>query len=311
MTASGEPDNGGFSHETLFYRDERAYLAGTVPFVLDGLAAGEPVAVAVPGENLDRIQDALGTSAAEVRLIDMAVAGRNPGRIIPGVLSAFADTHPGPLRLVGEPIWAGRTAAEYLACVQHEALINVAFAGRAGTTVLCPYDARLPQPVLADAEATHPVLVDGVGRQLSSRYAPDDVLATANVPLVAPPEAAAMAFALDGLARARRFAVDLAKTAGLKGDRLDDLALAVGELTSNSVQHGGGSGVLRVWSNHDEVICEVTDAGRVTDPLAGRRPASPGQVGGRGLLLVNCVADLVRTYYGPGGTVTRLHVRTD
>ncbi|HLL36360.1 MAG TPA: MEDS domain-containing protein, partial [Streptomyces sp.] len=101
-----------FVHPALFYGDDREYLAGTVPFVLDGLAAGEPVAVAVPGERLRLIREGLGDAAADVRLLDMREAGRNPGRIIPGVLRAFADAQPGDrrVRIIGEPIWAGRSA---------------------------------------------------------------------------------------------------------------------------------------------------------------------------------------------------------
>ena len=61
----------------------------------------------------------------------MAEAGRNPGRILPAVLHAFADDHPrARVRIVGEPVWAGRTPVEYPACAQHEALINGSLAGR-------------------------------------------------------------------------------------------------------------------------------------------------------------------------------------
>ncbi|TQM13272.1 MEDS domain-containing protein, partial [Pseudonocardia kunmingensis] len=38
-----------FRHPALFYAGMDEYLAGTMSFIADGLAAGEPVAVAVPG----------------------------------------------------------------------------------------------------------------------------------------------------------------------------------------------------------------------------------------------------------------------
>lgn len=311
MTTIGELDSGEFSHPALFYRDEASYLAGTVPFLLDGLAVGDAVAVAVPGENLARIEAALGDSAGDVKLLDMTEAGRNPGRILSGVLRAFADAHPGPFRIIGEPVWAARSDDEYAAAVEHEALINAAFAGRAGT-ILCPYDtASLKPSILADAEATHPVLLDESGKWGSAKYAPDDIVSTYNQPLIAPPSAPAMEFALTTLGAARRFAADIAADAGLRGTRLDDLTLAVGELTGNSVQHGGGSGVLRVWTEAHAVICQVEDKGRLADLLAGRTPASPRQLGGRGLLLVHHVSDLVRTHRTAEGTVIRAYFRTD
>jgi anti-sigma regulatory factor (Ser/Thr protein kinase) len=59
----------------------------------------------------------------------------------------------------------------------------------------------------------------------------------------------------------------------------------------------------------DLLVVEVADAGRLDDPLAGRRPAPPHQLGGRGLLMVHHLADLVRTATGPGGTTTRTYWR--
>ncbi|WP_199434998.1 anti-sigma factor RsbA family regulatory protein [Qaidamihabitans albus] len=302
---------GDFAHEALVYRGEAELLAGTVPFVLGGLAGGEPVAVAVPEPNLRLIEAELGDSAQDVRLIDMSEAGRNPGRIIPGVLRAFADAHQGRVRIIGEPVWPDRSSEEYPACLLHEALINDAFAGR-DATILCPYDgARLELSVLRDAEATHPVWLKGGERSRSERYAPDEVVATCNVALPAPPDAESIEFDIGGLARARAFAAGKAAELGLSRERFDDLALIVGELCGNSVQHGGGRGTLRVWPEGDQVICQVEDAGRLDDPLAGRRPAALDSPGGRGLLLVNHLADLVRVHTTPSGTTSRAYLHRD
>ncbi|MFB9685042.1 anti-sigma factor RsbA family regulatory protein [Amycolatopsis plumensis] len=309
MSATAETGTGTFGHPALFYRGAAEYLAGTVPFVRDGLAAGEPVAVAVPGANLELIERELGADAARVRLLDMTVAGRNPGRIIPGVLRAFADSHPGkPARIIGEPIWAARSAVEYPACAQHEALINLAFSGR-DATILCPYDADALAPdVLADAEATHPVLIDGTGQRSSPAFDPTGLIERYNQPLPVP----SGAFELDGttdLAAARALAHVRAAACGLAEDRLGDVEMVVTELLSNSVEHGSGSGTVRFWGGDGEFVCEVHDRGRLTDPLAGRHPASPYQPRGRGLLLVNHLADLVRLHTGEGGTTFRAYFR--
>jgi anti-sigma regulatory factor (Ser/Thr protein kinase) len=313
--ATAHPQDGAgpvFLHPALFYRDEDEYVAATAGFVRAGLAVGEPVAVAVPAPRLALLRDALGDSAAEVHFTDMSRAGRNPGRIIPAVLRAFCDERPGPVRIVGEPVWPGRTALEYPACVQHEALINAAFDGRAAT-VLCPYDARrLPPGVLDDAMATHPVVIDG-GRELkSTRYAPERAAASYNLPLPEP-RAAAPAPAWYGfdearLRAARAFAVAAAGRLGLAGSRLDDLALVVAELTTNSVLHGGGSGRIRLWAEDGHLVCEVCDGGWLDDPLAGRRVPAPGRPGGRGLLMVNQLSDLVRLHTGPAGTAVRSYL---
>ncbi|MFD9962190.1 anti-sigma factor RsbA family regulatory protein [Amycolatopsis sp. NPDC058986] len=298
-TAGREP----FTHPALFYRGEREYLAGTVPFVTGALAGGEPVAVAVPPHNLELLRGALGGAATDVVMLDMTEAGRNPGHIIPGVLRAFADRHPGRrVRIIGEPIWAGRSAHEYPACAQHEALINHAFAGRP-VTILCPYDVGTLRPkVLTDALRTHPLVVDAHGQRASDRYAPDDVVADYNRPL--PPLAGATAVTVDlaGLSALRHTAIGLAAGAGLGAERVQDVALALTELAGNSLEHGGGAAEVLMGTDGAHLVCQVRDSGQLADPLAGCRPAAPGQIRGRGLLLVHHVADLVRTHTGPAGT---------
>ncbi|MCX4235027.1 anti-sigma factor RsbA family regulatory protein [Streptomyces sp. NPDC020707] len=306
MTA---PPSESFLHPALFYRDEEEYVDGTVPFIREGLAAGEPVAVAVPGPRLDVVRSALGDAAPDVRFIDMTRAGRNPGRIIPRVLRVFADAHPATrVRIIGEPIWPERTGVEYPACVQHEALINSAFEGR-DATILCPYDeAGLDERVLTDAYATHPVVISEGRRRTSPSYAPERVVERYNEPLPVTEGTEGYVFGADELPAARYFVGERAARFGLSGVRLDDLALAVAELTTNSVVHGGGSGTVYVWAEDGQVVCEVRDKGQLTDPLAGRRPSPPAQLGGRGLLLVNYLMDLVRVHTGPDGTVVRCYV---
>jgi anti-sigma regulatory factor (Ser/Thr protein kinase) len=301
-------------HSALFYRDPAEYVAEVVPFLLEGLAEGASVGAAVPGPNLDLVRGGLGGRADQVRLFDMTDVGRNPGRILAEVMHEVVAARPGaPARIVDEPVWPGRTELEYPACVLHEALVNRAFRGRP-VAVLCPYDLRLPSAVLADAELTHPCVVqDGVALP-STAYAPDAAVSRTAEPLPEPSVAAVFAFDGPRLAAARRFVRGEAVAAGIGGDRLFDLVLAVGELAANSIRHGGGEGTVRVWDEtaddgSDLLVAEVADAGTLLDPLAGRRPASTSQLGGRGLLMVHHLADLVRTSTGPDGTATRTYWR--
>ncbi|MET8775391.1 sensor histidine kinase [Nocardia sp. NPDC050713] len=298
-----------FEHPALFYRTEQEYTQQTVSFLREGMAAGEPMAVAVPGPNLELIRNGLGADAEGILFLDMTEAGRNPGRIIPKVLRGFADAHPeGRVRIIGEPIWAGRSAVEYPACAQHEALINAAFEGRA-VTILCPYDeVRLDAGVLADARITHPTLISDGREAASDVYDWQAIVARYNQSLPTAPDAAVFPFGVDELRAVRHFAVEQAGRLGLRGERLQDAELAVGELTTNSVVHGGGSGTCAIWAEQGQLVCEVRDGGRLTDPLAGRRPPQPGQVGGRGLILVHYMADLVRVHTGGDGTTIRFYL---
>ena len=302
-----------FVHEALLYRDDEQYLAGTLPFVRDGLAAGEPVLVAVPQRGIDLLRRALGGQAEQVEFLDMRRAGRNPGRIIPGVLAAFTDNHSaadGRVRIIDEPIWPERTELEYPACVQHEALINTAFEDRAAW-ILCPYDAaNLTPEAVRDAESTHPTVVEGQRRRPSVGYREPFLIAEEfNRPLPAPPpDALTRRFDLDGLGPTRRMVAGFATEAGLSGDQVEDLVLAVNELTTNSVVHGGGFGTLLLWREGDAVVCEVRDAGRIANPMVGRRNPGASPHGGYGVMLVNLLCDLVRVHTREDGTAIRVYV---
>jgi hypothetical protein len=291
-----------FAHEALFYRDEDDFLAGTAKFVADGVSRGEPVLVAVSEASIALLRARLGTQANQVHFIDMAEAGRNPGRIIPGVLMAFSASAPQRrVRMVGEPVWPGRTELEYPACVQHEALINTAFEGRRGT-LLCPYDAgALPSHVLKDAQRTHPVVIEGSKRTASEWYTDPAGLADIyNVPLPPPPLSAEQhPFSVGTLAHMRKIVT--AYASWLRREQVEDLVLAVNELATNSILHASGRGVLRMWREGDTAVCEVSDSG------SGFPPSFTG-LSGFGIVMVNLLCDLVRTHTSHTGTTVRVYL---
>jgi anti-sigma regulatory factor (Ser/Thr protein kinase) len=312
VTAIAEHPAGALEHDALFYADPAGYLDGVLGFVRDGLERDEPVLVAVPEPNLGLLRSRLGSAEfSSVRTADMGRAGRNPGRIIGSVLTAFVHEHRGRrVRIVGEPIWAGRTSAEYPACAEHEALINVALAD-APAYILCPYDlAGLEPAVLTDATRTHPVLADGRSRWASPAYEdPVAVAAGFDRPLPpVPPDADVLVVARGiGPRDARRFVHEFAQNAGMSGERLVGLRQIVQELAVNTIMHSGGAGLLSVWTADGDVVVQLEDGGRITDPLVGRRPPAPAEVG-HGLFLVHQLADLVRVHRCGDGTAVRVRL---
>jgi anti-sigma regulatory factor (Ser/Thr protein kinase) len=213
------------------------------------------------------------------------------------------------VRIIGEPIWAGRSPDEYAVAAQHEAMINLACRGRAAT-ILCPYNAAaLSAGTIAEAEQTHPIMVADGRRSSSRRYDPHHVVRAHNRPLCEPPPGATSTFfeATD-LVEVRAVVAGRGAAGGLGKDRIEDLKRAVNEIATNSIVHGGGSGTLRTWVTPDRVVCEVRDFGWLRDPLAGRLRPSPTSPGGRGLVLAHYLADLVQVYSCETGTTTRLHV---
>lgn len=301
----------GFAHVALFYRDAEEYASAVGDFVGDGVSSGTPVTVAVPEPNLTQLRSHLDPAVAtEVEWIDMAVAGRNPGRIIPMVLLAAAARHPhSRVHIVGEPIWPGRDEVEYPACAAHEALINDAFAGR-NATILCPYDVQgLDRTALADARRTHPILTQDSHSSLSQEY-DDDAAASFNQPLPPPPsDAATLRYSLPAdLGALRDFLRRQALGTWLDEQRVEELVIAVNELATNTVQHTGDAGEISVWVDTGVLVAQLHDSGRIEDPLAGRIPPTDPLTHGHGLLLVNAICDLVRVHTGEAGTTIRVRM---
>jgi anti-sigma regulatory factor (Ser/Thr protein kinase) len=114
------------------------------------------------------------------------------------------------------------------------------------------------------------------------------------------------AFGREDIATIRRRAVAHAQACGFGAERCTDIALVVSELVTNSIVHGGGGGTLRTWMEGDRVVHEVTDGGHIADPAAGARLPPGDQASGRGLWLVDHLADEVQRLSTPSGTVTRV-----
>ena len=301
---------GSFAHYALFYRSRGEYARQVCSFVREGLAAAEAVLVAVPGRRLDLVRGALGETAGAVSFADMAVPGPNPARIIPAIRRFTDSRRPRRTRFVGEPVWAGRPAAEIAGATQHEALINTALAA-VPATVLCPYDASgLGAAVLDDARRTHPRVVEDGAWRASADYSGTAVArATAAQPMPSPPAGARpAAFSGQDLPALREHLSRRAAREGLSSSRAQDLVLAVHEIAASTVVHAGGTGTLAIWRDGTALVCEIRDDGRITDPLAGRHPGSPHDDSGHGLRLAHELCDLVEIRPGHQGTTVRLHM---
>ncbi|GHB52439.1 anti-sigma regulatory factor [Streptomyces cirratus] len=310
VPAAAEPAD--FVHPALFYRDLEEYTAGVGAFVRAALAAQEPVFLAVPGPHLDALRQSLGSDADGIDCVDMRELGRNPGRIL-AALQGFADRNPGRApRIVGEPIWPGRTEGEILEATRHEALINTAFAGRPAT-ILCPYDlSGLPPQVVADARRTHPTVIEDGRDTVSPLYTDAAVVCSdCDLPFPEPSrDPLLLEYGDGGLAQVREQAENWVRGADLDPARRGDFVLAVSEAAANSLAHGGGKGTLRLWSPATGVVvAEIRDSGRLSNALAGRRrPSLTSGNGGRGLWMIHQLCDLVEIRALESGLTLRLHV---
>ncbi len=191
----------------------------------------------------------------------MATVGRNPGRIL-SVWDDFVGSPNGNghgFCGIGEPIWPGRSPDEVIECEIHERLLNLAFRDFGALHLVCPYD-------------TTGLSSDVVARATTPTRATIPIPMARCTSFLRPPARGARRArsTADGVRGVRREITELARHVGLNAARTDDLVLAVNEVATNSVRHGGGGGTLRAWIDGEAVVCEITDGGR--DHRSARRP---------------------------------------
>ncbi|MHA6758614.1 anti-sigma factor RsbA family regulatory protein [Streptacidiphilus sp. PAMC 29251] len=309
---AAEPDRPGFRHELYAYEGRTEFLDGALSFIDDALTEGETVLVAVAEPKQRLLRDELDGTAAEssVSFMDLDALGRNPARLIPA-WQDWIGKHTGagrPVRGIGESDWSGRSAVEAAELRYHEWLLNRAFVQSPAWWLLCPYDVAVCGPAVLEAVGhCHPLRLSAGAHEPSSDYL-DGPYPFAD--LVPPGEQyPEVSYGPGQLAAVRDHVADCAAQHGFGGARLRELLIAVTEVATNSINHGGGRGTLRVWADRTQLSCEFHDAGYIEDPLIGRVRPSAEQVGGHGMWLVQQLCDLVQIRSAPEtGTTIRLHM---
>jgi hypothetical protein len=302
--------NRTYRHEALLWHDADDFLAATVPFITEGLAAEESIMVAVTAERTGWLRDSLGADASRVLFVDMVNLARNPARIIPA-WRRFLDEHSAHgdrVRGIGEPVWPGRRAEEIAEAELHEGLLNVAVDPDTPFWLICPYDVtHLPEDVIEGVHRSHPAILTSADYRGSHLYAGREhvstVFATELAPLDGTP--CELTFARDSLAEVADFVAARARAGGVAPGTVDDLVTAVAGLAASSLQRGAEGGVVRVWSRSDALVCELHDELVVKDPMTGRKLSSQAQR--NGLWVANQLCDLVQLRSTPAGTTVRVH----
>ncbi|WP_200824116.1 ATP-binding protein [Nonomuraea solani] len=111
-------------------------------------------------------------------------------------------------------------------------------------------------------------------------------------------------FARGRITSLRRTVTEHAGYEGLSGRHLEDFVLAVNEIVTNAVVHGGGHGRLLLWSHDGRLWCEVADEGPGLPAgwMGHTRPPAGFEFRGRGLWLTRMLCDQITIVSGPRGT---------
>jgi serine/threonine-protein kinase RsbW len=112
------------------------------------------------------------------------------------------------------------------------------------------------------------------------------------------------AFDRSSLGELRGALTRCAASCGLADLNLSNFVLAVNEIATNAVRHGGGKGTVTLWQDGAELRCEVVDQGRGIPEgrLNGFHRPQPGHIGGWGLWLARHICHSVDIETGAGGT---------
>ncbi|MGY1624446.1 anti-sigma factor RsbA family regulatory protein [Geodermatophilus sp. SYSU D00965] len=309
---------GARPHAAALVGSDDELLAAAVPFVEEGLRAGDLTVLSCGPETAALVAGALGEqfprveTDARIALVDT----RAPDALTSTrrLLDRAASAPSGWLRVLGQ-IEFGREPTTWHEGQRYEAAVNALLDG-CPLTAMCLYDRReLPPEVLESAARTHPELVSDGTRTVSADYRyPTEYLAALPVPRE-PVEDTPPVLAVDDAPTLAglRHAMGAALAAHVPDrEQREDLHLATSEIAANAFRHGRRPVSARIWTDGKRVVCAITDSGTgFGDPLAGFQPAHGDDLsrGGMGLWLARKLWDSVDLLPGPQGLTVRLSAR--
>jgi transcriptional regulator with XRE-family HTH domain len=151
-------------HSLLAYGSDDEFQAANTPFLTQAIERSEPVLVVTTPSHIQLLRDSLDGNIGGVEFVDSVTFLTSPSDALNRYRTyAQRKFEAGAIwiRILGEPLWAGRSDAEVIAWTRFETLFNLAFAAMP-MTVVCPYDTKaLSEDVVANAHRTHPLVAHG------------------------------------------------------------------------------------------------------------------------------------------------------
>jgi hypothetical protein len=245
----------GYRHAALLFRSDEEFLARALPFLEEGLSAGEAGLVVCAEEHNAQLARALPDDAHVLVLPRDAVytraahVGVTYERLVHRLLAEGARG----TRLVSEPAY-GSDPHAWEAWATFESVSNVTLAALRLSSV-CGYDVReLSASMVRDVRRAHPHLLTEDGPAVSGAYVPPaDLLGTAPPPpdpLEATPPSLDLESITDRAAVVRaRGLVRAVVGAACPDTRVGgEFVGAVAEVVTNAFRYGGPPVHVRVWT---------------------------------------------------------------
>jgi|SRR5579884_481654 len=160
-------------HSVFAYAADEQFQAKMGPFLAEGIERSEALIAVTTSANIELLREHLGSDAGRVKFVNSSDFLITPIATLEAYRSFTDDefAHGAPaVRILGEPIWAGRSAAEVRQWTRYESLFNLVFRAYP-LTVVCPYDERSVAPeIVSEAHLTHPHVLGEDGISPSPRY---------------------------------------------------------------------------------------------------------------------------------------------
>lgn len=294
MSIAAGPRN-RYQHHAVVFDTDDAFVDAIVPFVVEGIDAGEPILLALTAHSLELLDPHCDLHDDLVH--DLGDLYRNPVTTIDFLLRRYrdlADAGSDAYRSVGAVPHPG-IGADWHRWARYEAVLNRALA-HLPLWAVCTYDARLtPSHVIDDVERTHPYLT------APDRQGPNACFEneTSFLSSLGPPAGIGDRRPPDRTlvdptpVEAREMLEETLDAGGFGRQEIADLHVAVSELVSNAHRHGAGPVVVEYWTDPQRVEIAVRDRGNgPADPYAGWIPPADllASGGGRGLWLTHQLA---------------------
>lgn len=266
-----------YRHGLLVHDTDEELVEGTRAFVNRGLASGATVLVHGPRDRVGLMREVLGSHPRLEYGLDEELY-QAPMRTL------FAYQHTLSERAEPTEFWVtgtvplGLDAAQQGAWHRYESAVDEAL-GTYAFTALCTYDTRdRPASVIAGALATH----RSVNVDLTDRHNPQyvDPAAFLGAPLArrpeapaAPPSTVTVIHDFEELSAARDLVkVGAYQLSAVSPQTIEQLRVAVNEVTSNGLLHGRPPVRVSLWAEVGTLTCLIEDCGPGgLDPMTGYR----------------------------------------
>lgn len=302
-------------HTALPYETTDEFLAGAAPFISGGLAQERAVLAITSREKAAALREMLGPAADAVDFASTDEWYMTQARAFSKFVQRARTTDESGGRglcILTDPSVAHFDEEQVRRWVFVENAVNDVLCDMT-MSVMCTYDLNLSGISRLQIEVSHPHMAAGREICASSRFIEPRIFnesAYAVNRSDVPSNAQPVFFNGQSLAELRAFIVGMARNLGLTPTKAADLVIAASEAAANAVEHGGGSGVARVWRSGSEVICEIVNPeGRLDNPGAGFATPSWAAERGRGIWIMRQLCEWVDLRAEGAGTNVRLHFR--